>query len=108
MVTEVVDYPELVQTDDTKSFRIRVSPVLKDRYGEMCGARKISEQDAGNALLAWIVEQEPEVQAMILGQLPANDDLVETVLRRMQKPRRKARSYTDLRSSPKEAQQERR
>ena len=53
--------------------RFRVSPELKAAWDEMIGGRKISQQDAVEPLIQWIVRQEPLMQSMVFGQVPASD-----------------------------------
>lgn len=67
----------------TENLRFRVSESLKQRWTETCSARKISQQDAINALMEWFVNQQELTQLMITGQVTASKDLIETVLKRL-------------------------
>jgi hypothetical protein len=72
---------------DKENFRFRLDGKLKEEFMEMCEQRKISQQEAISAVIGWIVNADDLMQSMILGQLPATDDLVQIVLRRMSKHR---------------------
>ncbi len=76
---------ESPKSDLTADVRFRVTPELKKRWDEIRDARKVNQQDAANALFAWIVDEDPLTQAMIFGQVPVTDraDLTKLVLRRL-------------------------
>jgi hypothetical protein len=58
----------------TDNIRFRCSPELKAAFEKMLEGRKFSQQDACNALFGWVVKQDPLVQAMVLSQVPADDE----------------------------------
>lgn len=68
---------------------LRVGDELRSRWAETCDERKIGQSQAARGLVEWWVEQEPEVQQMVVGAIPARPDLVATVLRRIMAERRK-------------------
>lgn len=72
---------------NTENVRIRVSPELKSKWDAMLAGRKISQQDAAVSLMEWLVEQEPLIQTMVLGQVPEADkgELARFVLERLAK-----------------------
>jgi hypothetical protein len=68
---------------DNKKLIVRLPPELKLAWDSMCADRKISQNDAGTALVEWITRLDAPAQGMILGQQPAAPDLVELVIRRL-------------------------
>ena len=74
---------------NAEDLRVRLVDDLKERMDKAFAARKISQVEAVNALVHWFVLQDPMVQAMVLGQIPADDDLIATVLRRLKASHRK-------------------
>ncbi len=47
---------------------------------EFCERRRITQQAAIESLIEWIMKQEEEVQAMVLGQLQPKDYIVKKML----------------------------
>lgn len=67
----------------TGNLRFRLDGVLKERWIATCDARKISQQEAVNALIGWFTSQDELTQLMIFQQVTPKPDLIETVLQRM-------------------------
>ena len=93
-------YVSEVDGNSREKIFLRIDPKAKEAWIEMCRARKIEQTTAGEAMVEWIVAQEPEVQAMILGQLPPKDDLVAMVLGRLAGGRPFDIVWTDLVKRP--------
>lgn len=64
-----------------ENLRFRISRDLKERWTRACEERKISQQDAINALVEFFVDRDELVQLMILGQVSRSADLVRLALR---------------------------
>lgn len=75
----------VAEQEEPKNIRFRMDPVRKDRWLALCEAKKISQQDAIEAIIDLVLAQDDTVQSMMLGQTKAREDLVELVLRRMAK-----------------------
>lgn len=72
-------------TSDPRDLRIRVSAKLAGAIDAFCERKRISKQDLAEGLFWWLVKGDDTIASMILGQIDADDDLIETVLRRLPK-----------------------
>ena len=70
-----------------RPFKVRLDNPLKARVDEMLLDRKISAQDAGVAMLEWIVCQDPLVQLVVLGQIGATSDILKLMVEYLQRDR---------------------
>lgn len=70
---------------ELENLRIRVTERTNAGLTRLSEARKISKQDAIEALLVWFLDLDEMLQAMILGQVPDTygPDVVKLVLRRL-------------------------
>jgi hypothetical protein len=73
-------------TDEEQMIRVRVAGPLKEAWERVLEERKITQQAAVTSMMAWAVQQDPLVQAMLFGQVPERDhgELAGIVLRRME------------------------
>ena len=76
-------YVDTANESEKMNVRFRMDPVRKAKWLALCEAKKISQQDAMEALLDFVFVQDETVQSMLLGQTKARDDLIEVVLRRL-------------------------
>jgi hypothetical protein len=72
---------------EPKNLRIVLPAGLVDRWESMLSEKSISQQDAIVGLVTTVLEQDDDVQSMLLRQMKPRDDLIETVLRRLQEKR---------------------
>jgi hypothetical protein len=74
-----------VKDQDTPQIRVLVGPELKAAWVEVLRGRKISQQSAVTALMAWTVKQDPLLQSMLFDQIPETDhaDIARIILKRM-------------------------
>jgi hypothetical protein len=70
-----------------KNLRVQLRDSLKDRWDEMLDRKKMSQQDAVERLVEFILEQEDTIQSVILQQFTPPFDVIEYLLRRMQSPK---------------------
>ena len=64
-----------------RPFKVRLDNGLKAQLNAMLRERKISQQDAGVALVDWIVQQDALVQLVVLGQVPPTKDVLGLIVR---------------------------
>lgn len=79
MMTQAIGYASPVERTHGLIFRVNES--TKDRWDAATAGRKISQQEAGRSLVEWFVTLDELTQAMILGQIPATEELIEIALR---------------------------
>lgn len=79
------------KADDRESFRFRLPGQLKEEWVRMCLTKKISQQEAIEAVIGFLLAQDDTTRSMLLGQIAATDDLIELVLRRIRDSRRSKR-----------------
>jgi len=82
-ITKRVIASAYVKEKNDDNIYLRVPADLKKAWQGMCVDRKISHNDAGLAMVTWIVSLPPELQAMVLGSIPAAPDVIETVMERL-------------------------
>ena len=70
--------------------RIELTPKAKDRVNEMCERRGMTQVAMLSRLVEWFSEQTELVQAVVLGQLPAEiaPDIVQLVLKKVAQVRK--------------------
>lgn len=90
MKAQVDNYSSVVSSKTNLIFRL--DEETKHAWANATDARKISQQEAGAALISWFLTQDEITQAMILGQIPPADDLARLVLARMVRPSSASRS----------------
>jgi hypothetical protein len=66
-----------------QNFKIRVPEQLKQAWDDLLTEKKISQQDAGLALLRWILDQDDVLQSMVLGQVKPAPDLARVIAQRL-------------------------
>src|SRR4051812_8044086 len=74
---------------EPKNLRIVLPAGLVDRWESLLSEKRISQQDAIVGLVTSVMEMDDDVQSMLMGQMKPRDDLIETVLRRLQDRRAK-------------------
>jgi hypothetical protein len=81
----VTDDIALVNTEEKKekSIRLPIDAQRMEAWEKLLDEKQITQQAALLAMIDWVVAQDPLVQSMVLGQIPASDDLVRVALRRM-------------------------
>src|SRR6476620_6681048 len=67
--------------------KFRVEPDMKQRWDALLERKKITQQDAGLALVQWLLESDDLLQSMVLGQVNPAEDLAGIVVRRLVKKR---------------------
>lgn len=68
------------------TYKFLIDSELKARVDEVFEQHGTSLTAGTSRLLSFFVNQPPELRAMMLGQIPPSDDLIDLVLRRMQQP----------------------
>lgn len=76
-----------------ENLRIRLEQPIKERLEAFLKAKKITQQEAMEALIAWMLDQDSLLQSLILGQIEPKDqfeiaDIVATRLRNAMKRHR--------------------
>jgi len=69
--------------------RFRLPDDKKASWDALCERKKITQQNAIEALIDFALMQDDVALSMLLGQTEATDDLIEVVLRRMKGRKRK-------------------
>jgi hypothetical protein len=74
-----------VAKDTDAMIRVRLKPELKSKWGKVLDDRKISQQEAVENFIGWLVDQDPLLQIMLFGQAPQDDHghIARIVLGRM-------------------------
>ena len=72
-----------------RSVRFRLPDDKKASWDALCERKKITQQNAIEALIDFALMQDDVALSMLLGQTEATDDLIEVVLRRMKGRKRK-------------------
>ncbi len=68
---------------ETKSVRLVLEGERLEAWESLLAEKQVSQQAAMVKLIDYILAQDSVAQSMILGQIPASDDLIELALRRM-------------------------
>jgi hypothetical protein len=67
-----------------ENLNYRVPGHLKEKWAGSCEKKRISQTAGIIAVMEFYLAQDEVMQSMILGQIPADDDLIELVLKRVQ------------------------
>ncbi|MDB5298290.1 MAG: hypothetical protein JWO31_4273 [Phycisphaerales bacterium] len=75
----------VVAERDGESIRVRLTPDVKEPWGEVLDSHNITQQGAVSALIRWALKQDPLTRSMIFGQVPETDHaaLSRMVLKRL-------------------------
>lgn len=65
------------------TFKVMIDGDLKTRLDQALADRKLSLTAFTAGIVQTFLDQDPLVQSMLAGQIPADDDLVEAALRRI-------------------------
>lgn len=77
----------LMPDKELENFRIRIPREIKEGWDAMCERKKISQQDAGAALMKWLLEMPDLLQSAIMGQVdPMSQRQVLTLLTKIMSP----------------------
>ncbi len=66
-----------------KNMRIRVPNAMDSALDTYSEKRRITKQDIIEGVLSWFLEQDALAQGMILGQVPADPELIKWLLQKL-------------------------
>jgi hypothetical protein len=66
-----------------KTFKVDIDEAVVDAFTAWADGRGLKYKVATEKLMLWFIDQIPEVQSVILGDIDAKTDLIELIMKRM-------------------------
>lgn len=71
---------------EEKGFKVDLSVDLIEKINALADDRGMKNKAVASRVLTWFLTQRADVQSVILGQIPADDEFLELVIRRLGDP----------------------
>jgi hypothetical protein len=88
--------PYKVNVSDPKNLRIVIPGDLKQRWEDLTASKRISQQDAVEALVRFVIDQGDLAQSVIFGQVAATPEVMRIIYSKLEASRKKGNGGRDL------------